>query len=152
MSNKISPIIPRPLYKKIHELMPIACVDVVIINNKKEFLLLKRKNKPAKDLLWFPGGRLYKHELLAEAAQRIVKEETGLNIEIIKCLGNDETIFPDGPFNNTTHTINTIFLAKIKSKYTGIRLDRQSEKFIWHSRINKNWSPYIKKFLELAGF
>ena len=39
----------QKLYKKIMESMPIVCVDALIINEKKEYLLVKRKNEPLKN-------------------------------------------------------------------------------------------------------
>ena len=77
--------IPKNTYKKIHALMPIPCVDIVIVHNGAVLLGL-RNNKPAQGTYWFPGGRVLKGETLFEAAQRKTKQETGLNIKIIKQL------------------------------------------------------------------
>ena len=93
-------MIEEKLYKKIQEVLPICCVDVVILNKNKEFLLLKRKNEPAKDQWWVPGGRIKKGEKTEKAVLRKVKEETGLNIKIKKMLGVKETIFKKGFFGN----------------------------------------------------
>ncbi len=153
MSKKIiKSNIPTPLYRKIHSLLPIACVDIIIVNEKNEFFLVKRKNKPVQGEWWFPGGRIFKNEHLSGAAKRKAEEETGLTITIIKALGSDETFFPDGPFSDSTHTINTVFLAKIKTAKTGIKLDAQSDDCGWFSKINKNWHPYLKKFLKNCGY
>ena len=71
--------IPENLYRKIHKVLPLICTDVVVVGGqrKKFFLLVKRKNKPEKGKWWFPGGRIYKNELLKDAAVRKVREETG---------------------------------------------------------------------------
>jgi colanic acid biosynthesis protein WcaH len=144
--------IPTSLYKKIHSLLPIACVDIIIVNKKNEFFLVKRKNKPALGKWWFPGGRIYKNETLKEAVKRKVLEETGLKVKIVKCLGAEETFFPDGPFSDSTHTINTIFLTSTDTADMKIKLDSQSDDGRWFSKISKHWHPYVKKFLKNCGY
>ena len=131
--------------------MPIACVDIVIIFDKK-FLLAKRKNKPARGQWWMPGGRVLKNETMENASTRKAREETGLSVKIIKRLGVDETIFPDGPFGSPTHTINAVFLSEPLSPVNGVKLDEQADEFKWFSKIENNWHPHVKKFLRLAGF
>lgn len=148
--NKKAQLIPSDLYEKIHMTMPIACVDIIIINDNS-FLLVKRKNKPAQNQWWFPGGRILKDETLIEAVIRKSFEETRLKVKIINRIGVEETIFPDGPFNSATHTINVVYLTKVINPET-IKLDEQSGEYNWFSGINENWHPYIKNFLSLAGF
>ena len=65
MQNKINNI----KYKKILEYIPICCVDVVICHFNK-ILFVKRNTEPAKNEWWFPGGRVYKNEMLEETAIR----------------------------------------------------------------------------------
>lgn len=146
MADKIN----LKLYKKIHESMPIPCVDIILIYENK-FLLVKRKNKPVQNQWWFPGGRILKGEKFLEAVRRKTKEEIGIAIKSAKLLGADETIFPDGPFDDYTHSVNLIFSAQL-SKPNKIILDKQSESYEWFEKINKNWHWYIKKYLRLAGF
>ena len=103
------------LYNQILENMPIICVDGVLINNKNEILFLKRENEPAKKEWWFPGGRLLKNERLEHAIIRKVKEETNLDVEVIKYIGTTETIFDNGPFDIPVHTVNFTYQLKLIS-------------------------------------
>ena len=141
--------IPLSLYKKIHAAVPISCVDAIIVNKNKEVLLCHRTNKPALGSWWFPGGRVLKGETLNEAIVRKVKQETGLDVKIIKKLGTDETMFPDGPFGGPTHTINTVFLVTPKPGGK-IKADQQSDQLAWFKTLPKNPQPYIKKFMKIA--
>jgi colanic acid biosynthesis protein WcaH len=141
--------VPTALYKKIHASIPIPCVDIVVLNNEGQVLLCHRTNKPAEGIWWFPGGGVLKGETMKEAVLRKVKEETGLTVKIIKKLGNDETMFPDGPFGGPTHTINTVFLAVAK-KGGVIQVDQQSDEVKWFTKLPKNSPAYIKKFYKLA--
>lgn len=149
MAKLVQPISPD-LYEKIHTTMPMACVDVIITNNNY-FLLVKRKNKPVQNQWWFPGGRIFKNETLIEAVIRKSFEETGLKVEIINRVGVEETIFPDGPFNSTTHTINVVYVVKANNSEE-IKMDEQSSEYDWFSKINDNWNPYVKNFLKIVGF
>lgn len=56
-------VITLKLYKTFHQLMPIACVDLVI-KSDYGILLGKRRNKPAQGKWWFMGGRVLKGETL----------------------------------------------------------------------------------------
>lgn len=140
--------IPLSLYKKIHDVIPIVCVDIVIVHEGAVLLGL-RLNKPAQGTYWFPGGRVIKDETLHETALRKAKEETGLKIKIIKQLGADETIFPDGPFGEYTHTINVVFLANC-SKDRILKLDTQHDNLKWFTKLPKDSPAYVKKFTKLA--
>lgn len=148
--EKLVQIISPDLYEKIHTTMPIACVDVIITNDNK-FLLVKRKNKPVQNQWWFPGGRIFKNETLIEAVIRKSFEETGLKVKIINRIGIEETIFSDGPFNSTTHTINVVYAVKANNPEK-IKMDKQSSEYDWFSKINDNWNPYVKNFLKIVGF
>lgn len=66
--------------------MPVVTVDILLCKNNR-YLLGLRKNKPAKNQYFTPGGRLFKNESLAFASRRIAKDE--LNIEI----SQDDLIF-----------------------------------------------------------
>ncbi|HDY72638.1 MAG TPA: NUDIX domain-containing protein [bacterium] len=144
-------MIKQSLYKKIQEVLPICCVDLIIKNGKGEFLLVKRKNRPAKGQWWVVGGRVKKGETLERAALRKAKEEVGLNVILEKQLGAKETIFKKGIFGENIHTINVIFLANIKGKKK-IKLDSQSTDYRWFKKIKTNWHAYLKKVLESAEF
>ncbi len=151
MANVQKKKIPVSLYKRIHEVIPIPCVDIVL-KNDHSFLLAKRINKPAQGSWWLPGGRIIKGEKLIEAANRKAQEELGISVRVEKILGVDETMFPDGPFNDSTHTINVVFLASFTHSIKSVKLDNQNDEYAWFSHIEKTWDPYVKKFLALAGF
>lgn len=141
--------VPHAFYRKIHASIPIPCVDIVILNKEGQVLLCHRSNKPAQRVWWFPGGGILKGETMREAVLRKVKEETGLEVKIIKKLGDDETLFPDGPFGGPTHTINIVFLA-IAKKGGVLKPDNQSDEVKWFTKLPKNSPAYIKKFYKLA--
>lgn len=78
--------------------------------------LVKRGNKYflTKELMksgecWIvPGGHVEFGESLEEAAKREIKEETGMDVEIVELIGHHEAIFPQYDY----HTVIFFFLAK----------------------------------------
>ena len=143
--------IPSSFYRKIVAVMPIPCVDAVIVSGGK-FLLGKRSNKPAQGKWWLPGGRVRKGETLVKAIHRKVREETGFNtMRIVRMLGTDQTMFSKSAFGSSAHTINTVFLVTVPSRMLK-RHDFQHQKFSWFVHINTSWHPYIRTMLKEAGF
>jgi 8-oxo-dGTP diphosphatase len=89
-------------------------IGAVIINSKNEILLLKRsqnaKNEKGK---WeAPGGAVEFWEKREQAVKREMKEELGVDIEIIDILQVvDEILSKD-----RQHWVGTSYLVKIKGK------------------------------------
>lgn len=122
--------IEQDLYDKILENMPIVCVDLLIFC-QGQYLLVRRKNEPMKNQLWFPGGRLFKNEKSEHAALRIAKSEVGLDCSIRKFLGVYETEFDSGPNNIPVHSVNLTYLLRASSNK--IKLDEHHSEYYWIS-------------------
>jgi len=78
----------------------IVSAATIVINEQREILLIKGPRRG-----WeMPGGQVEERESLKEAAIRETKEETGIDIEVLKFCG---------VFQNVNNSIcNTLFLAK----------------------------------------
>jgi colanic acid biosynthesis protein WcaH len=136
-------MIPLKSYKKIVDVIPILCVDIVV-RHKGKFLLVKRNNEPLKGEWWVPGGRLLKGETIENAAKRKMKEETGINIKIIKPLGYFEEHFKKNKFGlkSGIHTLSIVILAEPLS--LNIKLDEQSSDWKFEKTLPKDF--IIKSF------
>jgi ADP-ribose pyrophosphatase YjhB (NUDIX family) len=86
---------------------PIPTVDI-IIEYKGGIILIKRKNPPEGWAL--PGGFVDYGESLETAAFREAKEETGLNIKLIRQFHT----YSDPKRDSRHHTITTVYIAKAK--------------------------------------
>ena len=95
--------------------VPTVGVSGIVFNNQKQVLMIQRNQPPAMGFWSIPGGKLEPGESLAEACQREIKEETGLEtkvknivaiverriegfhyiiIDFLAFLMNEENIFP----------------------------------------------------------
>jgi ADP-ribose pyrophosphatase YjhB (NUDIX family) len=83
---------------------PLLTVDA-IIEIDKGIILIKRKNPPAG---WaIPGGFVDYGETLEEAAIREMKEETSLDINLVRQFHT----YSDPDRDPRHHTVSTIFIA-----------------------------------------
>ena len=142
--------VPEKLYREITQLMPIACVDLLVIDEGGRVLLLKRRNHPGKGRWWLPGGRIHMGEARAASAVRKLSEECGLTFKsgIPFELMTEDHLLPDG-LGGISHTISTVFRVLVDSN-APIQLDSQSERSEW--RFPLEWldddiDPFVRKVL-----
>ncbi len=64
--------------KEIYYLNPLPAATSLVLNDKKQLLLGKRRVEPAKGQWCLPGGFVELDESMEQAALRELKEETGL--------------------------------------------------------------------------
>lgn len=78
------------------------CASAIILSDKKEVLLAKRKFEPYKGTWQTPGGFMKPEESFEEAVQREIYEELGVKIKLGKFLGTLPDVYPyyevDVPF------------------------------------------------------
>lgn len=129
-------------YRKFLSAMPIVCVDCLVVNEKGEYLLVKRKNEPLKGEYWVPGGRLHKNERLVDAVRRKMQEEIGVEVEILKSLGFFEEFFERTAEQAAggAHSISLLYL--VKPKTFDIRLDDQSLEWGWFKDVPLRLKQY----------
>lgn len=101
------------IFKTVIKNTPLISIDFIVRNEDNKILLGKRVNKPAQDFLFTLGGRVYKDEKLEVAKRRILKDETGLNLEDYspKFIGVFEHFYNDSFVDNniSTHYVNLAY-------------------------------------------
>ena len=132
-------LIPAKLYKKIVELVPIVCVDIIIFYQGK-YVLVKRKTEPLKDKWWIVGGRAYKGEFSLKTAKRKMKTEVGLKPGSIRLYGIYEDHYKKSAWGIPTSSISIVYMAlidKFEPKLDETISDVKLSEFLPH-RLNKN--------------
>jgi ADP-ribose pyrophosphatase YjhB (NUDIX family) len=87
---------------------PIPTVDIIIEIESKGIVLIKRKNPPYG---WaIPGGFVDYGESLEEAAVREAKEETNLDVKLVRQFHT----YSDPKRDPRHHSISTVYIAKAK--------------------------------------
>lgn len=104
-------------FKLVVQSAPLFSMDLVVLNEKNQILVGKRKNSPAKGYWFVPGGRVFKSEPLADAFERISNAELGHKFDYssAKQLGLYDHFYDDSVFGDdvSTHYINAPYLIKL---------------------------------------
>ena len=107
---------------------PTAGIGVIILKEDK-VLLGKRKGNHGSGTWCFPGGHLEYFESLTKGALREVKEETGLDIDLIDTypIATTNNIFSD----ENKHTVTLFLRADYISGTPEIKEPYKCEKWDW---------------------
>jgi ADP-ribose pyrophosphatase YjhB (NUDIX family) len=96
---------------RLYPTRPFLAVSVAIWRDGKA--LLVRRARPPLAALWsFPGGVVEAGETLAEAAAREVREETGLEAEIVAPIDQAEVIRRDAEGKVERHYVIIVFAGR----------------------------------------
>lgn len=87
--------------------VPRLTIDAIIKRKDGSIVLIKRKNDPFKGMHALPGGFVEYGETVEQAVLREVKEETGLEVKILKLLG----VYSDPKRDPRGHTVAVAFLC-----------------------------------------
>ena len=139
-------LIENELYDKIREVLPTVCVDLLVTNEQKEYLLAKRTEKPAQGSWWFPGGRIRKGETWQECAKRKGKEELGIDLPIGNLISVENYFADDADW----HTVNLVVHAYFSHRI--IELDRSHAEYRWTNHIEEGLHNCVTNPLRRYGF
>lgn len=127
--------VPDDEYYNIIKLTQLVSVDLLVNHNGK-YLLGKRKNSPAKNMFFVPGGKVYNNETIHMGLYRIAKDELGVNkFDSIKPLGVYEHIYDDNYRDDKhgTHYIVIPFEITINEEIDLIQFKTQHRELKWLS-------------------
>jgi 8-oxo-dGTP diphosphatase len=94
---------------------PTPTTDILIELDGKPgtLVFIERKNEPRGFAI--PGGFVDEGELIADAAVREAKEETGLDIELVELFH----VYSDPARDPRKHTVSTVFIARASGTPSG---------------------------------
>jgi len=118
-------------------------VKSFIIDNNKLLVVKRRKNDVQKPGIWeIPGGRLEIGEDPFEGLKRETKEETNLDIEIIKPLNVRH-------FKRDDDQIITLIIFLCKPLTKKIKLSEEHTDYDWIDLDDKKLADFFRKEVEL---
>ena len=139
---------------------PLIAIDFVVVNEGK-ILLGKRRNRPAKDCFFVPGGRICKGERIDEAFNRISEAELGVKLDRKNCefLGLYDHMYADSANdeNISTHYVVSAFQTSVSHKSFNLKnLQTQHAKIVMLDldealscpNVHENTKAYIRKLQE----
>lgn len=124
---------------------PIPASACVIMNNKNEIVIIKRKFKPNAGGWALPSGYVEIDQTPAECAVEEMKEETGLDGEVVLQLGYDTEFSPI-----YEKVISFGFLMKIKGGKLQAGDDAVEAHYVSFNDLPKIVFPSHVKFIEIV--
>lgn len=144
--------IPDDEWETIVRNVPIVSVDLVV-HREGAVLLGKRTNEPAKGEWFVPGGTVFKHERLVDAAHRIGAEELGVDVCIDRRLGVYEHFYEEAELDGVggKHYVPVGFLVDATGEV--LAPDDQHSQFEWFSPPIEDIElhSYVRAYLDDAG-
>ncbi|WP_233800114.1 GDP-mannose mannosyl hydrolase [Paraburkholderia sp. HP33-1] len=117
-------------------LTPLIAIDLIVSDADGRILLGHRRNRPARDSWFVPGGRIQKHETLDAAFARITDAELGLE-NLTRSAARFEGVFEHHYSDNfaaephvSTHYIVLAYALPLTSAAPIGRLDQHSA-YLW---------------------
>jgi len=140
--------------------LPLVSIDFVFIARKK-VLLGRRRNSPARDFLFTPGGRIRKNEPIEHATRRVLNEELGFAQSVLdkkRFLGVWDHFYQDSAFSPDigTHYVNLAYSIEIDISdldHASLPLDQHSEWFwvgLEDIDLLNQTHQYAKVYVEIA--
>lgn len=133
-------MLDRQAFLSVVDLAPLVAVDLVLVRNFREVLLGLRRNRPAQDFWFVPGGRILKNEKISEALVRVSEAELRLGDEIRsgelcpRLIGSFEHFYPDcfaGDCDVSTHYVVLGHRVDVPGDFKLPLADAQHAEFRW---------------------
>ena len=138
-------MIPEQQYRQILRVLPILCVDIVIVGPDGKYLLVKRRNDPLMGHWWTVGGRILHGEKALDAARRKLREEVGLHNDAMEFVGFYEGWFDRNSFETGVyHTVSLIYKTVFKHRPATPVLDSQSSDWMWADALPAQFADQIE--------
>jgi colanic acid biosynthesis protein WcaH len=119
-------------------LTPLVAIDLIVSDAEGRVLIGHRRNRPARNTWFVPGGRIHKDETLDAAFARIAEAELGI-ARMARSTARFEGIFEHHYPDNfaaepdvSTHYIVLAYALQLTSTVSVGRLDQHSE-YLWLS-------------------
>lgn len=113
---------------------PLISIDLLVENEKGQYLLGLRKNRPAQGYWFVPGGRVQKNESLDSAFRRLTCMELGIELErsAAQFKGVYEHFYQNSIFGDTVSTHYIVLAYRLMLPRRAVGLDSsQHTDLVW---------------------
>ena len=122
-------------FERVVRFTPLVSIDILVRSKDGHVLLGRRKNEPARNSFFVPGGRITKNESLEDAFKRITAAELGVQLELnqARFIGVYEHIYQENVFGKEGFGTHYIVLAYelILSEAPASLPTQQHEDYVW---------------------
>lgn len=123
----------KDTFLKVVDTTPFVSIDLVVRNEFDQVLLGYRRNRPAQNHWFVPGGRIRKNERTQDALQRIARVELNIAPQQGKLLGVYDHFYNDNFYGEpgiSTHYVVCGYELYVKSS-AQFATDDQHTKLKW---------------------
>src|SRR5690606_15318954 len=144
--------LPAEVFASVVAHAPLVSIDLVIEDAHGQILLGLRKNPPARDHWFMPGGRIRKGEKLDDAFTRLMLEETGVSAmrSEARLLGIYEHFYDTdftGLEGKTTHYIVLAYRLRI-NRHEWHLPDQQHSEYQWIDEDRVAYLPSVHPYTQ----
>lgn len=140
--------VPEETFREFVARMPQVCVEVVVEQGDR-VLLARRTNEPVAGAWFWPGSRLYKGELLDDAARRVGREELGLDLALGDRLGVYAHFWETSAPGPSRHTVNVVYRASASTDLPeAVTLDDQHDavELVHPAGVDGEYHEYVRQY------
>jgi colanic acid biosynthesis protein WcaH len=100
-------------FERVVRFTPLVSIDILVRSKDGHVLLGRRKNEPARNSFFVPGGRITKNESLEAAFKRITAAELGVQRELrqARFIGVYEHVYKENVFGKEGFGTHYVVLA-----------------------------------------
>jgi len=151
-------------FERIVRLTPLISIDLLVRLSDGRVLLGRRKNQPAQDTLFVPGGRITKNETIEAAFRRITLAELGAGQELkqARFLGTYDHIYSANTFDIPgfgTHYVVLAYDYELKQELENLPADQHGT-YLWmtpsqileSSEVHQNTKAYFMPKADSSQF
>jgi colanic acid biosynthesis protein WcaH len=140
------------LFAKLIQIAPLVAIDIVVRDSEGKVLLARRRDEPAKNSYFVPGGRIWKNETLRSAFERILKSEIGYDAKLdsARLIGAYDHIYPNNRFGQSGYGTHYVVLAYelVLQGNISIDLDANHASYQWLDEASLMRMPDVHPFVK----
>jgi colanic acid biosynthesis protein WcaH len=145
-------------FKVVVASTPLVSIDLIVERKDGHILVGLRRNRPAMNCWFVPGGRIRKNETMDQAFSRVCEDELGFSQKRsgARFIGVHEHFYDDSVFGGSVHCPSTHYLAlafHLRLKDQALSLPTgQHRTYKWESPdqllISDLVHPYVKEYIQ----